>query len=117
MAEISFEHLPVILSHKIRDVIICPNGVNKFSKSCCVMLFDKPDTYRLAPLIASELGRANDTFFLEGGKCKFYDLPQCGYCVCLCTYLYCLVLQSETVKCAYSFIRIFCSLIINETIT
>lgn len=52
---------PVILSQRIRDVIIVPNGLKRFSKSCCVILFDKPDTYRLAPFIASELGRAKDT--------------------------------------------------------
>jgi hypothetical protein len=28
------------------------------------MFFGNPDTYRLAPLIASELGRANDTLIV-----------------------------------------------------
>lgn len=50
--------LPVILSHRILEVIIWPNALNKFSRSCCVMLFESPETYKLAPLMASELGRA-----------------------------------------------------------
>lgn len=54
--------LPVILSHKMRDVIIRPYGLNRDSKSCWVMFFGNPETYRLAPLIASELGRAYDTW-------------------------------------------------------
>jgi hypothetical protein len=52
---------PVILSHKILDVIIRPYGLNKFSRSCCVICFGRPLTYKLAPLIASLLGLAKDT--------------------------------------------------------
>lgn len=54
--------LPVILSHKIRDVIIRPYGLNNASRSGWDIFFGKPDTYKLAPLIASELGRANETY-------------------------------------------------------
>ena len=51
-----------MLSHKMREVIIRPNGANKDSKSGWVMFLGKPLTYKLAPLIASELGRANETY-------------------------------------------------------
>lgn len=54
-------NLPVMLSQSIRDVMILPYGLNKFSRSCCVMFFGKPLTYRFAPLIASLLGLAYDT--------------------------------------------------------
>lgn len=50
-----------MLSHNIRDVMMRPKGLNRASKSCCVMFFGKPDTYKFAPLMASELGRAYDT--------------------------------------------------------
>lgn len=50
-----------MLSHRMRDVIILPKGVNRASKSGCVMDFGRPDTYRLAPLIDSELGLASET--------------------------------------------------------
>lgn len=53
--------LPVMLSDSIRDVIILPYGVNIASKSGCVIFFGKPETYKFAPLMDSELGRANDT--------------------------------------------------------
>lgn len=54
--------LPVMLSHRMRDVIIRPYGLNRDSKSCWVMFFGNPETYRFAPFIASELGRAYDTW-------------------------------------------------------
>jgi len=50
--------LPVMLSHSIRDVMILPYGLKRFSRSCCAMFFGKPLTYRFAPLIASLLGLA-----------------------------------------------------------
>lgn len=50
--------LPVILSHRMRDVIIRPNGLKRASRSCWVMFFGKPETYKFAPLMASELGLA-----------------------------------------------------------
>lgn len=53
--------LPVMLSHRILDVIILPYGLNNASRSCCVMFFGSPDTYRFAPFIASELGLAYET--------------------------------------------------------
>lgn len=51
-----------MLSHKMREVIMRPNELNIDSRSGCVMFFGNPETYRLAPLIASELGRANETY-------------------------------------------------------
>ena len=45
-----------------------PYGLNIFSKSCCVILLGKPETYRLAPLMASLLGRAYDTW-PRGNRC------------------------------------------------
>lgn len=56
-----FNNLPVMLSQSIRDVMIRPYGLNRFSRSCCVMFFGKPLTYKFAPLIASLLGLAYDT--------------------------------------------------------
>lgn len=50
-----------MLSQRMRDVIIRPNGLKMASSSPCVIFFGKPETYKLAPLIDSELGRANDT--------------------------------------------------------
>lgn len=50
--------LPVMLSHRMRDVIIRPNGLKRASRSCWVMFFGKPETYKFAPLMASELGLA-----------------------------------------------------------
>lgn len=38
-----------------------PYGLKSDSRSGCDMFFGNPDTYKLAPLIASELGRANET--------------------------------------------------------
>lgn len=55
-------NLPVMLSQSIRDVMILPYGLKRFSRSCCVMFFGKPLTYRFAPLIASLLGLAYDTW-------------------------------------------------------
>lgn len=54
--------LPVILSHNMREVMMRPYGLNSDSKSDWSMFFGSPDTYRFAPFIASELGRANDTY-------------------------------------------------------
>jgi hypothetical protein len=51
-----------MLSHSIRDVMILPYGLKRFSRSCCAMFFGKPLTYRFAPLIASLLGLAYDTW-------------------------------------------------------
>ena len=53
--------LPVMLSHKMREVMISPAQENIRSKSGWAMCFGNPDTYRLAPFIASLLGRAYDT--------------------------------------------------------
>ena len=50
--------LPVILSHKILEVMMLPLIANIRSKSGWVMCLGKPDTYKLAPFIASLLGRA-----------------------------------------------------------
>lgn len=37
-------NLPEILSHKILDVIILPNGLKSNSRSGCVIFFGSPDT-------------------------------------------------------------------------
>merc|ERR1719422_531811 len=55
---------PDILSQRILLVMILPQLANSRSRSGCVMCLGRPDTYRLAPLIASLLGRANDTFIV-----------------------------------------------------
>lgn len=46
--------------------MIRPYGSNNDSRSGWDMFFGNPETYRLAPLIDSELGRAKDTYT----KCK-----------------------------------------------
>ena len=53
--------LPVMLSHKILDVIIAPEQANILSKSGCAICLGRPETYKLAPFIASLLGLAYDT--------------------------------------------------------
>ena len=50
--------LPVMLSQRMRDVIIFPEHANILSKSGCAICFGRPDTYRFAPFIASLLGLA-----------------------------------------------------------
>lgn len=57
-----------MLSQSIREVIILPNGLNNASKSCWVIFFGNPETYKLAPLIASELGLAYETCKEENTK-------------------------------------------------
>lgn len=59
------EYSPVILSHNILEVIIFPYGLNNCSKSGCVIFLGRPETYRLAPFIDSELGRAIDTYVIN----------------------------------------------------
>jgi len=54
--------VPVMLSQRIREVMIRPNGLNSDSNSCCVRFFGNPLTYKLAPLIASLLGLAYETW-------------------------------------------------------
>lgn len=54
-------NLPVMLSHRMREVMMEPYGLNMASRSCWVMDLGRPDTYRLAPLMASLLGLAYDT--------------------------------------------------------
>jgi hypothetical protein len=55
-------NLPVMLSQRIREVIMRPYGLKRFSRSCWAMFFGSPLTYRFAPFIASLLGRAYDTW-------------------------------------------------------
>ena len=50
--------LPDFGSVRIFEEIIVPNGVNKFSNSCWVISNRRPQIYRLAPFIVSELGLA-----------------------------------------------------------
>ena len=54
----SWERLPVMLSQRMRDVMILPKGLNRDSNSCCVKFLGSPLTYKLAPLMASLLGLA-----------------------------------------------------------
>ena len=49
---------PVILSHRMREVIMLPEQENNRSKSGWAICLGNPDTYRLAPFIASLLGWA-----------------------------------------------------------
>ena len=49
---------PVILSHRMREVIMLPEQENNRSKSGWAICLGNPDTYKLAPFIASLLGRA-----------------------------------------------------------
>lgn len=62
-AERKRRHLrvPVMLSHKMRDVMMRPNGANSASSSLWHIVFGMPLTYKLAPLMFSLLGRANET--------------------------------------------------------
>ena len=53
---------PEMLSHSILLVMMFPQEANSLSRSGWVMCFGRPDTYRLAPLMASLLGRAKDTW-------------------------------------------------------
>merc|ERR1719225_1272262 len=55
---------PEMLSHSILLVMMFPQEANSLSRSGWVMCFGRPDTYRLAPLMASLLGRAKDTFIV-----------------------------------------------------
>lgn len=50
-----------MLSHSILLVMMFPQEANSLSRSGWVMCFGRPETYRLAPLMASLLGRAKDT--------------------------------------------------------
>ena len=58
---LSWKNLPVTLSQRMRDVMIRPKGVKSDSNSCWLIPFGSPDTYRFAPFMASDDGRAKDT--------------------------------------------------------
>ena len=49
---------PVMLSQRILEVMMFPQEENILSRSGCAMCFGRPLTYKLAPFIASLLGRA-----------------------------------------------------------
>ena len=51
-----------MLSHRILLVMMAPQLANSRSRSGCAMCLGRPDTYKLAPLMASLLGRANETY-------------------------------------------------------
>ncbi len=59
-----FKTLPVFGSVRIFEEIITPNGLNICSKFAWLNSFGRPHTYKLAFLIESELGLANDTFIV-----------------------------------------------------
>lgn len=66
--------IPVTLSERIRDVMICPKGLKSASKSSWLIVLARPLTYKLAPLIDSLLGRANDTLNINVKICWFLSL-------------------------------------------
>lgn len=55
--------IPVMLSQRMRDVMMRPNGANRVSNSLWHIVFGMPLTYKLAPLMFSLLGRANETYW------------------------------------------------------
>lgn len=64
--------IPVKLSVKILDVMILPQGLNKRSRSASVIDLDRPQMYKFAPLIDSQLGRAKETFKFQLKKRKIW---------------------------------------------
>jgi len=52
---------PVCESQRMREVMMLPHDTNIDSSSRCVIDLGSPLTYRLAPLMSSQLGRASDT--------------------------------------------------------
>lgn len=54
-------YLPVMLSQRMRDVMIRPKGAKSVSSSLWHMVLGMPLTYKLAPLMFSLLGRAKET--------------------------------------------------------
>ena len=54
--------LPVVWSQSIREFIMAPHELNMFSRSNCVKVLGSPLMYRLAPLMLSLLGLAQDTY-------------------------------------------------------
>uniref|UniRef100_A0A1A9VWP7 Uncharacterized protein n=1 Tax=Glossina austeni TaxID=7395 RepID=A0A1A9VWP7_GLOAU len=58
----------------IRDVIILPYGENNASKSGCDRFLGRPDTYKLAPFMDSELGRAYETLITLFCKRKPFNV-------------------------------------------
>ena len=62
ISTISKNLLPEMLSQRILLVMMLPHEENILSRSGWVMCLGRPDTYRLAPLIASLLGRAKETW-------------------------------------------------------
>lgn len=61
LVQTPFFSVPVFWSYSILDVMISPQSENICSKSNCVKDLGRPDIYRLAPLILSQLGRAKET--------------------------------------------------------
>jgi len=53
---------PVCESQSMREVMMLPEDTNMASSSRWVIDLGRPLTYRLAPLISSQLGRASDTY-------------------------------------------------------
>lgn len=54
-------NIPVQLSFKILEVMMRPYGLKMASKSGCEMFLGNPETYKLAPLMDSDDGRAKET--------------------------------------------------------
>ena len=54
--------IPVLESVRILEDMIVPNSWNMRSRSDWEKFFGRPQMYKLAPLIDSELGLANETY-------------------------------------------------------
>lgn len=74
-----------MLSQRILEVIMRPYGLKRASRSCWVMFLGKPDTYKLAPLIASELGLAYDTYINKTYNNEWYNNLLYAY-ICIISY-------------------------------
>lgn len=54
---------PEAWSTSTLELMMCPKRLNMSSRSCWLTVLGSPLMYKLASLIMSELGRANDTWW------------------------------------------------------
>lgn len=66
---------PEAWSTSTLELMMCPKRPNMSSRSCWLTVLGSPLIYRLASLIMSELGRANDTWWRGGDR--IVSLSQC----------------------------------------
>lgn len=59
---------PEAWSTSTLELMMCPKRLNMSSRSCWLTVLGSPLMYRLASLIMSELGRANDTWWGGGAE-------------------------------------------------